>query len=119
MLELSQEEKYIIARYPLGDSLDFLRLRLPTTEQPTDGSPTDLPQAAVSLLLTALMGQKAAYNLTSRTGGGRLASTLLNLLTRVHTGPFNPDSFLPLSLLVIDFHLASNVELKTNGFLFS
>ena len=101
MLDLSQQDRDIIARYPLNGSLDFLRDKLSAT----DKRPTTAiqgPQKTVSLLLAALMGHEAAYNLGSKSGSTDLASELSKAFTLIRTGPFNHKYFRPLSLLVVD-----------------
>jgi len=50
---------------------------------------TGSTEPVISLLLTALMGQAASYNLTSKARVGSLTSALLKVLTRIHTSPFN------------------------------
>lgn len=53
------------------------------------------------LLLAALMGHEAAFNLNSKASNDDVASELSSTFTRIHTGPFNYDYFRALSSLVI------------------
>lgn len=63
MPSLSQQDRDIIAEYPLNDSLEFPQDKLLVTDEPlTDGTSHRLPKA-ILLLLAALMGHEAAYNL--------------------------------------------------------
>ena len=102
MLKLSQQDRDIIAKYPLKDGLDFLRDKLSATDKPPADSGINGPQKAISLLLAALMGHEAAYNLESKDGSTDLASELSKAFTRIRTDPFNHEYFRPLSLLVIE-----------------
>jgi hypothetical protein len=102
MPDLLQQDREIIANYPLGGSLDFLRDRLRVNEQPvTDFNRYD-HQKAISLLLVALIGHKAAYNLESKGSSADLASQLSQAFIRIRTGPFNHEYFRPLVLLVTE-----------------
>lgn len=114
MPSLSQLDSSVVARFPLDDGLQFLQDRLRDVDESRDGSGS-IGQAAVSLLLTALMGQKAAYHLSSKTcSGGNLAGELLKVLNRVQTEPFIYDRFRTLSLLVISRR--SDVDIWTAVF---
>ena len=112
MLSLSQLDRNVVARFPLDDGLQFLQDRLRVVESRDESASSG--QSAVSLLLTALMGQKAAYHLSSKTCSGNLAGELLKVLNRVQTEPFIYDRFRTLSLLVISRR--SDVDIWTAVF---
>ena len=99
---MSQLDRNVVARFPSDDSLQFLQDRLRVAEESRDESASGRGQSAISILLTALIGQKAAYHLSSKTGSGNLAAELLKALNRIQTGPFTYDRFRSLSLLVIN-----------------
>jgi hypothetical protein len=99
MLSLSQLDRNVVARFPLDDSLQFFHDRLRVAESRDESA--NRAQSEISILLTALMGQKAAYHLSSKTGSGSLAAELLKALNRIQTEPFVYDRFRTLSLLVI------------------
>ena len=101
MPDLSQQDREIIAKYPLGGSLDFLRDRL-RDEQPATDSHSHDHKKAISLLLAALMGHEAAYNLESKGSSADLVSQLSQAFVRIRTGPFNHEYFRPLVLSVTE-----------------
>ena len=100
MPESSQQDRKIIAEYPLGGSLDFLRDKLHATKQPLSDSNSYSYQKAVSLLLAVLMGYKAAYYLESKGSSADLAFKLFKAFTRIRTSLFNYKYFQFLVLLV-------------------
>lgn len=111
MARLSQAELSVITKYPLADSLDRVRGLLQEAERPSltssyDGGndeedPDELRQAAVSKLLIALMGEKAAFNLKPRTSSKNVASELSRLFTRIQEGDFCYEDYRSLAQLAL------------------
>ena len=89
MLTLTQDDREIIARYPLNGSLDFLRDRLRVPENHRADIPGDKHQKAASVLLGTLMVHEAAYNLKSRVSRAQLAPDISKAFSLVLTDPFN------------------------------
>ena len=114
MLTLSQDDRDIIARYPLNGNLDFLRDRLRVAEHHRADTPDDKPQKAISVLLGTLMVHEAAYNLKSTTSRAQLAPDISKAFARVLTDPFNYDYFRQLSSCVVDE--ANDTEIWTAVF---
>lgn len=112
MAILSPDERVIIAKHPLGNSLDQLRESLQKIElshQPDplsyDGavdSSEQGPQKAISRLLSVLQGHEVAFDLRSKTGQGDVSSELSMLFRRVRNGDFNYEQYRALSRLVIN-----------------
>ncbi len=111
MVNLSQNDRNIIAEHPLNKCLDHLRDPLRRAEQKyepnslshhdiVNGADSD-PQKAISRLLTTLQGHEAALDLRSKTGSEDIASDLLGLRRRVRNGNFNYEHHRALSRLVV------------------
>ncbi len=93
MANLSQDDRAVITKHPLDDSLDPLRDSLRKAELsygPSsvsyDGAKDTRDQRllkAVSRLLHTLMGHDVALTLRSKTGAGDLASELSTFFRRV------------------------------------
>ena len=67
-LTLSQQDRDVVAKYPLDGSLDSLRDKLCETEKmPFANVASNRPQRPTSRLLGALMGHEAAYHLEPKT----------------------------------------------------
>ncbi|RMZ90674.1 hypothetical protein DV736_g2093, partial [Chaetothyriales sp. CBS 134916] len=121
MATLSQDDRDLIARHPLDNSLDYLEKSLREVEQSSTssrhGNATDMSedgrQKAISRLLSALMGAEVALDLQSKTGSREVAAELAILFGRVRKGDFNYDHYRPLVKLVIqkaaDFEIWSAV----------
>ena len=110
MANLSQDDRNVIAKHPLDNSLDHLRDSL-QAEQSYEPSSTSYdaagdnrgqgPLKAVSRLLNTLQGHDVALTLRSKIAAGDLASELYNLFRRVRNGDFNYKHYLALSRLVV------------------
>ncbi|KJZ69638.1 hypothetical protein HIM_10977 [Hirsutella minnesotensis 3608] len=111
MATLSEHDRDIIARHPLGGSLDHLKKSLQDVEEHSvsiSGSRDDAVdisaddgQKAISRLLTALMGAEAALNLRSRISSRDVASELALLFASVRKGDFTYSYYRPLVRLVL------------------
>ena len=111
MANLSQDERNVIAKHPLGDSLDHLQGSLQKAEQSCkpgsisyDGavnSSNQGPPKAISRLLSTLQGHEVALDLRSRTGHGDIASELSTLFRRVRNGDFSYEQYRALSRLIL------------------
>ncbi|KAF2459673.1 hypothetical protein BDY21DRAFT_338901 [Lineolata rhizophorae] len=109
MATLSEHDRGIIARDPLGDSLDNLRKSLEDAEQSyasisrPHGDATDDSkeggEKAILRLLSALMVMNVAFHL--KASGREVASGLLLLIRRIRNGDFNYGYYRPLVRLVI------------------
>jgi hypothetical protein len=86
MANLSQDERSIIAKYPLNDSLCYLQDSLRKEEQSykpcsisydtaVDSSESGPPKA-ISRLLSTLLGHEVAFDLYSKTGNGSIAAAV-------------------------------------------
>ncbi|KAL2041528.1 hypothetical protein N7G274_005910 [Stereocaulon virgatum] len=111
MANLSQDERLIIATYPLNGSLAHLQDSLREAEQSYpprkfsdvesfDNSATGPPKA-ISRLLSTLQGHEVAFGLRSKTRNGNIVSELSTLVGRVQNGDFNYEHYRVLSRLVI------------------
>ncbi len=93
MANLSPDERIIITKYPLHNSLDLLGeplQKLERTYKPGslsyDGAVDSYdrgPQKVTLRLLTTLMGHEVAFSLRSKTGSENIASELSTLFRRV------------------------------------
>lgn len=104
MASLSQDDRAVITKHLLDDSLDHLQVSLQKTEQSYDGAGDTRdqgPPKAVSILISTLLGHEVALTLRSKTGAGDLASELFNLVKRVRNGYFNYQQYRPLLRLVV------------------
>ena len=104
MASLSQDDRAVITKHPLDDSLDHLQVSLQKAELSYDGAGDTRdqgPPKAVSILLSTLLGHEVALTLRSKTGAGDLASELYNLIKRVQNGYFNYQQYRPLLRLVV------------------
>ena len=110
MATLSEHDRSIIVRHPLGGSLDHLYKSLRDMVQfygpavsaydgHADSSKQDR-QRSVSRLLTALMGQEAALDLYSPLSNRNVASELATLLGRLRQDHIDHGHFIPLVKLV-------------------
>ena len=107
MANLLLDDRAIIAKHPLANSLDYLREPLRKIEQgslshydPIDSPDLD-PQKEISRLLNTLQGHEVAYNLRSKTGSENTASELSSLFRRVQNSDFNYEDYRALLQLVI------------------
>jgi Fungal protein kinase len=111
MANLSQDDRDIIAKHPLNNSLDRLQDLLRDAEKSYesnlityDGAIDDTDQTyrmPITSLLYALLGEQTALNLHSKTSTGDIASELFRLFGRVRRGDFNYKHYTTLSQLVI------------------
>ncbi|EGE81887.1 hypothetical protein BDDG_04830 [Blastomyces dermatitidis ATCC 18188] len=111
MTSLTQSDCNVIAKHPLRNSLDHLRLILEDAEHfcrphlnsydSAVDTPSSACQEAISDLLGALMTQKSAFNLSSRLGNRNLASDISNLFGYVQQNDFSYEVYRALSQLVI------------------
>jgi len=119
MANLSQDERSIIAKHPLDDSLGHLQDSLRKAEQSykprsisydaaVDSSERGPPKA-ISRLISTLQGHEVAFDLRSKTGNGSIASELSTLFGRVQKGYFNYEHYRALLRLVIK--KASDVDI--------
>jgi hypothetical protein len=96
MANLSQDDRDIIAKHPLNNSLDRLQDLLRITEKSYeshlisyDGAVDQTHQKAISKLLYALQGEETAFNLLSKTSSRNVASELSFLFGRIQNGDFD------------------------------
>jgi hypothetical protein len=111
MANLSQDDRAVIAKHPLDDSLDHLRDSLQKAEQSrrpgstSDNSAGDIrdqdPLKIVSRLLSILQRHDVALTLRSKTGNENLAFELSTLFRRVQKNNFDYQQYRILSLLII------------------
>ena len=111
MANLLLDDRAIIAKHPLANSLDYLREPLRKIEQSLKpgslshydavDSPNSGPQKEISRLLNTLQGHEVAYNLRSKIGSENTASELSRLFRRVRSSDFNYEHYHTLSQLVI------------------
>ncbi|KAK3177211.1 hypothetical protein OEA41_008540 [Lepraria neglecta] len=111
MDNLSLDDRAIIAKHPLANSLDHLHDSLRKVEQNYEpgspshhdavDSPDSGPQKEISRLLYTLQGHEVADNLRSKIGSGDIASELSMLFRRVRKSGFNYKHYRALSQLVI------------------
>ncbi|KAN0071182.1 hypothetical protein V8E54_010613 [Elaphomyces granulatus] len=106
MANLSQDDRDVIAKHPLNNSLDRLQDLLRDTEksyESHDGtdSPNQTHQKAISRLLSALQGEETAFSLLSKTSSRNVASELSFIFGRIQNGDFNYKHYSALSQLVI------------------
>ncbi|KJZ68022.1 hypothetical protein HIM_12587 [Hirsutella minnesotensis 3608] len=110
MATLSEHDIELIARDPLGGSLDHLMKSLQDAEQScsSKSDPHDDAnnfeqdrQDIISRLLTTLMGTKVAFRLLSKTSGRDVASDLALLFSRIRKGDFTYSYYRPLVRLVL------------------
>ena len=104
MADLSEDDRKIIEEHPLDNALDHLRDPLRKAEKSCDAVNercSQEAQEAVSSLLLALMGQKSAYNLRSKTSDQNVASELATLFRRIQNRGFDYQYYRSLTRLVI------------------
>ena len=108
MANLSQDDRTIIAKHPLANSLDHLREPLRKAYESRsfshDGAVNSSgkgPQEATSKLLDTLGSSDAALYLPSRTQNRDITSEFATLRRRVRNSDFNYQQYRALSLLVI------------------
>ena len=111
MANLSQDERSVIAKHPLENSLDYLRDSLRKAEQFCEpclisydgaGDNSDqCPLKAVSRLLSTFQSHDVALTLHSKTSNQNVASELSTLFRRVQNQDFNYEHYRALSRLVI------------------
>ncbi|KJZ69251.1 hypothetical protein HIM_11354 [Hirsutella minnesotensis 3608] len=119
MVTLSELDRDLIARHPLGSSLSHLRKSLQDAEHSytsissPHGDATDDSdegrKKAISRLLSALMGTEVALDLRFKASGSNVVSELAVLVRRVQNGDFTYSYYRPLTKLII--HNASNSEI--------
>lgn len=122
MAALSQDDRELIVRHPLDNSLHHLHKPLRDAERSYTSTSNLHGEAtadsqdgrkAISRLLTALMGAEVALVLRLRTNNRDVAAELAILFGRVRKGDFNHDHYRPLVRLVIqkasDFEIWSAV----------
>ena len=110
MATLSEHDRDVIARHPLGTSLDRLRKSLQHAEQSyssisgryddVDNSEQDR-QKAVSRLLSAFIGMEAAPDLHSKINNRDVITELAGLARCIRKGHFNYSYYRPLVRLVL------------------
>ena len=89
MANLSEDDRKIIEKYPLKNSLAHLQDSLSGAEKSYEiagDGPGQGAQAAVSILLQALMPQQSSYNLRSECGNRDLCSELYTVVRRIQKG---------------------------------
>ncbi|KAK3946647.1 hypothetical protein QBC32DRAFT_248979, partial [Pseudoneurospora amorphoporcata] len=97
-MTLSEQQKEVIAEYPLGDALDRVRNKLRDSNEADDTY-----RESTAALLLALVGSSAAFKLPSPDGNGNEAGRLLALRLDVQGGKIaNLDQFRPLVRHVVD-----------------
>jgi len=111
MANLSPDERVIIAKHPLANSLEYLREPLRKIEQSykpgslsyegAADSPDSGPQKAISRLLYTLQGHEVAFNLRSTIGNSNIATELSKLFILVQSGRYNYEHYRALSRLVV------------------
>ena len=105
MANLLLDDRAIIAKHPLANSLDYLREPLRKIEQslkPGSLSPHDaVDRKEISRLLCTLQGHEVAYNLRSKIGSGDIAFELSVLFRHVLNSDFNYEHYHTLLQLVI------------------
>ena len=107
MANLSPDERAVVAKYPLRNSLDHLQDSLQLLEQ--NNKPRALsfnnnsqgPRNAISRLLIALQGREIVLDLCSKTGTRDIASELSVLFMHIRNGDSNNEHYRALSRLVI------------------
>ena len=102
MADLSHDDRKIIENHPFYNTLDHLRDTLRKAEHAAAGNSDPGAQEAVSSLLLALMGQRSAYNLRSKTSNLDVASELATLFKRIRNRDFDYQYYRSLARLVID-----------------
>ena len=109
MANILPDDRAIITKHPLANSLDYLREPLRKIEQsleqnlkhnPIDNPDLD-PQKEISRLLNTLQGHEVAYNLRLKTRSENIASELSGLFRCVQNGDFNYKHYRALLQLVI------------------
>lgn len=104
MAQPSEDDKAIISRYPLGDTLDIMRNTFQETEkQVTPETPTHISQKALSRLLSIMMCHDAALNLKARISGVNLASEIAQVFSRIQARTLTHDHFWPLALSILGY----------------
>ena len=111
MADLSQNDRTIIAEYPLDTSLDHLREPLRKAEQDyrphsishdvSVGSLDSGLQKTISRLLNALGGHEVAFNLHSKIGNDNVATELSKLFALIQRGRYDYEHYRALSRLVV------------------
>ncbi|PGH23710.1 hypothetical protein AJ80_02316 [Polytolypa hystricis UAMH7299] len=122
MTPLSENDREVITRYPLGSSIDHLRESLRIVERaytavsPLDGADDSSGQdskKAVSRLLSALIGTEAAFALRSNNAGVDVITTLATTIKHLQQSDFSYSHYQPLVKLVLegapDFDIWSTV----------
>lgn len=110
MANLSPDERVVITKHPLANSLEYLREPLRKIEQSNKpgslsyngaADSTDSgPQKAMSRLLYVLQGHEVAFNLRSKIGNSNIATELSKLFGLVQSGHYNYEHHRALSNLV-------------------
>ena len=104
MARLSQDERDIIEKYPLGNALDHLQRPLREAEQSYDAAVNDSGQGAqkaISRLLSVLLGHEVAFDLCSKISNENIASELSTLFRRVQNRNFIYEHYRALVRLVV------------------
>ena len=104
MANVLQDNRIVIEKYPLENSLHHLQDVLQNAEESHDAADDKSDQArqkAASGLLHALIGSEASDHLASRTGNHDVASDLLRLRQCVQKGDFDYEHYRVLSRLII------------------
>ncbi|KAK3946545.1 hypothetical protein QBC32DRAFT_149789, partial [Pseudoneurospora amorphoporcata] len=97
-MTLSEQQKEVIAEYPLGDALDRVRNKLRDSNEADDTY-----RESIAALLLALVGSSAAFKLPSPDGNVDVADKLFFIRKDVGSGKIaNLDPFGPLVRLVVD-----------------
>ncbi|KAG6123142.1 hypothetical protein E4U13_000383 [Claviceps humidiphila] len=117
MADLTEDERVIISKTPLGHSLDDVREALRNAEGDAQGEAFDAERSdpwleAVSELVIALLASRACRRLTSRIENRRhLASNLVDIRTRLDKHELPSQVVRPLLQLVLN--QASDIEIWT------
>ena len=116
---LSQNDRNVIAEYPLNTYLDHLREPLRKIEQSYKSSSLSFDSAIddpdlgsqkiISRLLYTLLGHDVALDLRLRIGNNDIASELSELFKRVRSGRYNYEHYRALSRLIVK--QASDVDI--------
>lgn len=111
MANISQDDRDIIAKYPLSNSLDHLQGLLQDAEGSymsdlnlNDSAINDLSQIyqkVISRLLSTLQGEETAFSLRSKISSRDIASELSDLFKGVRNGNFSYIHYRALLQLII------------------
>ncbi|RCI16304.1 hypothetical protein L249_2827 [Ophiocordyceps polyrhachis-furcata BCC 54312] len=111
MATLSEDDRDIVARHPLDNSLDCLTQTLQDVEDfyisisglldDSEKNFADNHQKTICRLLSALMGTEAGLSLRSATSSRHVSSELALIYARVRNGDFDYSYYRPLVRLIL------------------